>query len=73
MPRGVRKAARPIEEQLEEIQMKIQSYQTKITSLNAKRKSLLEAKEKSEMDALYRLVRESGKTPEQLIQELSAQ
>lgn len=71
MPRGVKKTPQSIDVQLEEIRTKIEAYQSKINSLNAKRKALLESKEKAEMDALYRLVKESGKTPEQLIQELS--
>ena len=71
MPRGVKKTPQSIDAQLEEIRAKIEAYQSKINSLTAKRKALLESKEKAEMDALYRLVKESGKTPGQLIQELS--
>jgi septal ring factor EnvC (AmiA/AmiB activator) len=71
MPRGVRKPPAAIEDQVREIQAKIQSYQAKITELNAKKKALLASKEKREMDDLYHLVKQSGKSPSELISRLS--
>ncbi len=54
---------RTIDDQIAEIESKMQVYQAKVSKLNAKKKSLISSKEKAEMDALYQLVRESGKTP----------
>jgi hypothetical protein len=71
MPRGIRKTPQTISEQIDEIQLKIQTFQAKIAQLNAKKKVLLESKEKAEMDELYHAVKESGKSPTELISQLS--
>ena len=71
MPRGVKKSPISIDEQIAEVQTKIDSYQSKISNLNAKKKMLLASKEKAEVDALYQFVKQSGKTPAELLAELS--
>lgn len=71
MPRGVRKTPSSIDEQVAELQVKIQHHQSKIADLTAKKKALLASKEKVEMDALYQLVKTSGKSPSELITELA--
>lgn len=71
MPRGIRRTAKSIDEQISEIQMKIQTCQSKITKLNAEQKSLLASKEKAEMDELYQFVKRSGKTPTELLSQLT--
>lgn len=69
MPRG-RKALKPIEEQIAEIDAKIDLYQSRLSAAKARRKSLMGIKEKADMDALYQAVKESGKSPTELIQSL---
>lgn len=71
MPRGTRRTAKSIDEQIAEIQMKIQTYQAKIAKLNAEQKSLTASKEKAEMDELYQFVKKSGKTPTELLSQLT--
>lgn len=70
MPRGVRKSPQSIADQVSEIDVKIKSHQSKIKNLSEKKKSLLSSKEKVEMDTLYQYVKESGKTPAELIAQL---
>lgn len=67
MPRGVRKPQKPFEDQIAEIDLKISTHQTKISELTAKKKAVISQKEKSELDALYQYVKDSGKTPAELI------
>ncbi len=67
MPRGIKRTPKSIDDQIAEIQQKIQNYQTKITELNAQQKSLLASKEKAEMDELYQFVKKTGKTPSELL------
>ena len=71
MPRGVRRTPKSIDDQIAEIQQKIQNHQTKITELNAQQKALLTSKEKAEMDELYRFVKKSGRTPTELLSQLN--
>jgi len=73
MPRGVKNPLRTVDDQIAELDEKISAHQAKISSLNAKKKALLASKEKAEMDALYHLLKETGKTPSELLSQLSAQ
>ena len=68
MARG---AIKSIDDQMKELDMKIVSYQSKIAALNSKKKALLSSKEKAEMDALYQAVKDSGKSPSELISQLA--
>ena len=63
MPRGSRK---PIEEQIADVE-------TKIQELQAKRKELLEAKEQEDIRRLLDAVKEAGTTPEELVKQLLSQ
>lgn len=71
MPRGIRKSPAAIEEELSEIETKLRSLEEKVNSLNARKKTLLASREKAEMDMLYRLIKESGMTPAEMISHLS--
>lgn len=73
MPRGVRNSVKTINEQIAEVEAKIANYRKKISHLNSKKKQLLASREKAEMDALYKAVRESGKSPSELISEIERQ
>lgn len=67
MPRGVRRTPKSIDDQIAEIQLKIQNHQTKITELNAQQKALLSSEEKAEMDELYQFVKKTGKSPSEVL------
>ncbi|MBE6906453.1 hypothetical protein [Marasmitruncus massiliensis] len=71
MPRGVKRTPESIDSQVAEIQSKIELYQSRITELNTKKKSLLASKEKAEKEALYQLVKQSGQSPSDIIKQLS--
>jgi chromosome segregation ATPase len=71
MPRGVRNPIKTINNRIAEIEEKIVNYQTKINTLNAKKKELLASLEKAELDALYKAVKQSGKTPAELLSQIS--
>lgn len=71
MPRGVKRTPESIDGQVAEIQSKIELYQSRITELNTKKKSLLASKEKAEKEALYQLVKQSGQSPSDIIKQLS--
>ncbi|MET0016687.1 hypothetical protein [Oscillibacter sp.] len=64
MPRGSRK--KPIEEQIADVESKIQELQTK-------KKELLEAKEQEDIRRLLDAVKEAGTTPEELVKQLLSQ
>ena len=66
MPRGVRKAV-CYEEELMKIDAQITQWQNTIEELRRSRKQLLEEKERAEMQELYRIVKESGKTPSEIL------
>jgi len=63
MPRGSRK---PIEEQIADVE-------TKIQELQAKRKELLQVKEQEDIRRLLDAVKEAGTTPEELVKQLLSQ
>ncbi len=71
MPRGVKRTPESIEKQIEEIKTKIKTNQARIAKLNAKKKALIASKEKAEKDALYQLVKDSGKSASEIIKKLS--
>lgn len=71
MPRGVKRSPESVEQQLEKIKEKIKTYQSRIAGLNAKKKALTVSKEKAEINSLYQFVKDSGKSPSQLIEELN--
>jgi len=71
MPRGVRNPIKTINDQIAEIEEKIVYYQKRINNLSAKKKELLASREKAEMDALYKAVKQSGKTPSELLSQIS--
>lgn len=67
MPRGVRSLNKTVENQITEIDLKIGKLQTRLATLKAKRKDLLETKEKADFDALYKAVKESGMAPGEIL------
>lgn len=73
MPRGVKNPVKTIENQIKEIDERIAAHQARIESLNEKRKDLLSSKEKAEMSALYQLIKQSGKSPNELLLQLAGE
>jgi len=73
MPRGVRNSVKTINDKIAEIEAKISTYQKRISKLSAQKKELLASKEKAEMDALYKAIKQSGKSPLEIISEISSQ
>ncbi|MGI6577732.1 MAG: hypothetical protein ACOX1Q_06865 [Eubacteriales bacterium] len=73
MPRGVRNPVKTINDKIAEIEEKISYYQKRISKLSSQKKELLASREKAEMDALYKAIKQSGKTPMEIISELSSQ
>jgi chromosome segregation ATPase len=73
MPRGVRNPVKTINDKIAEIEEKISYYQKRISKLSSQKKELLASREKAEMDALYKAIKQSGKTPMEFISELSSQ
>lgn len=73
MPRGIRNPVNTINEKIAEIDAKISNYQKRISKLSTQKKELLASKEKAELDALYKAIKQSGKTPLQVITEISSQ
>jgi len=73
MPRGVRNSVKTINDKIAEIEAKISTYQKRISKLSAQKKELLASKEKAEMDALYKAIKQSGKSPLEIISEVSSQ
>lgn len=63
MPRGKKKSAlQTIEEQIQKIDADITKYQRKIDDLEARKKDLLDAKKRQEIDSLYIKIQQSGKS-----------
>ena len=68
MPRGKRKSLEEsINEQVEKIEVQIQTHQDKIDVLKAKKKDLLEQKKKSEVEVIYQKIQESGKSIDEVL------
>ncbi len=68
MPRGKRKSLQEsINEQVEKIEVQIQTHQDKIDVLKAKKKDLLEQKKKSEVEVIYQKIQESGKSIDEVL------
>jgi len=63
MPRGSRKS---VEEQIADVE-------TKIQELQAKKKELLQVKEQEDIRRLLDAVKEAGTTPEELVKQLLSQ
>ena len=61
MPRGIRNPVNTINEKIAEIDAKISNYQKRISKLSTQKKELLASKEKAELDALYKAIKQSGK------------
>ena len=71
MPRGVKgsgkvKPPKSLESRIAENDALIESLQTKLTEARAKRKELRRIKEKSEIEAIQKIIHKSGMTPDQL-------
>lgn len=63
MPRGKKKSAlQTIEEQIQKIDADITKYRRKIDDLEARKKDLLDAKKRQEIDSLYIKIQQSGKS-----------
>ncbi|OCN00892.1 hypothetical protein A7X67_00080 [Clostridium sp. W14A] len=74
MPRG-RKKATPenLEQQISGLDAEIESYQQKIQEAKRKKKELIEQKKKQDMEKLFSMIQESGKTVEEVIQSFQNQ
>jgi uncharacterized coiled-coil DUF342 family protein len=74
MPRGKTKSIQMLitehEEKKEAYQKKIEHYQSKITEIDAQIKNLMDAQKQKELEHLMDLIREAGKTPEDIIRSL---
>ena len=71
MPRGVKgsgnaKPTKSLESRIAENDALIESLQTKLTEARAKRKELRRIKEKSDIEAIQKIIHKSGMTPDQL-------
>lgn len=69
MPRGKRKVApETLEQQINNLNAEIESYQQKIREAKDKMKKLKDQKEKQDIETLYSAVRDSGKSVEEILQ-----
>ena len=71
MPRGVKgsgtgKPVKSVEARIAENDALIESLQAKLTEARAKRRELSAIRQKSEMQAIQKIIHKSGLTPEQL-------
>lgn len=67
MPRGRKASSKTFDEQIAEIELQIVEYKQEIERLKAHKKAIFAAKEKAEIDKLMVILKESGKTPADLI------
>lgn len=67
MPRGRKPVLESVDAKLATIDSEIEAYKSKISSLQAEKKVLIEKQKKMELEALYKAVQESGKSVEELI------
>ncbi len=74
MPRG-RKKETPenLEQQISGLDAEIEAYQQKIQEAKRKKKELIEQKKKQDMEKLFSMIQESGKTVEEVIQSFQNQ
>lgn len=61
---------RSMKKKKEAYQKKIEHYQSKITEIDAQIKNLMDAQKQKELEHLMDLIREAGKTPEDIIRSL---
>ena len=67
VPRGRKPVLESVDAKLATIDSEIEAYKSKISSLQAEKKVLIEKQKKMELEALYKAVQESGKSVEELI------
>ena len=69
MPRGKRKVTpETLEQQINNLDAEIESYQQKIREARDKKRVLLEQKKKQDLDILYSTIQGSGKSVEEILQ-----
>ena len=66
MPRGVRGPRKTIDQQIEELDAKIASYQQQISDLKDSKKQLLKEKEETQLVEIRNILNESGMTTDEL-------
>lgn len=67
MPRGRKPVLESVDAKLATINSEIEAYKNKISSLQSEKKVLLEKQKEMELEALYKAVKESGKSVEEII------
>ncbi|WP_326975279.1 flagellar export protein FliJ [Caproicibacter sp. BJN0012] len=69
MPRGRKKAtSETLEQQINNLDVEIESYQQKIREAKDQKKELVEQKKKQDLEILYSTVKNSGKSMEEVLQ-----
>lgn len=71
MPRGVKAPPKPIQEQIAEIDGKIEGFQAKISELKTAKKALQEAERKEALDKILDTMKEKGLSVEDAIKKLA--
>jgi flagellar motility protein MotE (MotC chaperone) len=71
MPRGVR-GSRDFEAELAMIDGKIEGYKAKLETWENNRKELLAKKQEQDMSEVYKFMRDSGMTSEEVLQRLKS-
>ena len=66
MPRGVRSPKKTIDQQIEELDAKIASYQQQIADVKDVKKKLLKEKEEAQIIEIKNILNESGMTADEL-------
>ena len=66
MPRGVRGPKKTFDQQLEELDAKIASYQQQIADVKDAKKKLLQEKEEAQIVEIKNILNESGMTTDEL-------
>ena len=67
MPRGRKPVLESVDAKLATIDTEIEAYKSKISSLQAEKKVLLEKQKKMQLATLYEAVKASGKTVEEIL------
>ena len=70
MPRGVRKQIN-YDDELMKIDAQMTKWKNTISELEDQKKSLIQQKEQTEMSELYQFIKQSGKTPNEILAELT--